>query len=469
MAFDESKRDDLLDRLVDEFAARLRRGERPALKEFTDRYPELADEIREIFPAMAQVENAKEICHDWDQEDQADSTPPSQVGDYRIVREIGRGGMGIVYEAEQVSLGRRVALKVLPSPSARDGTTLARFRREARASARLHHTNIVPVFDVGQDGEVRYYAMQFIHGQSLDAVIGELRRLRGRSLIERGEPVAATGRDADGPGDHGTRGIAEETGVARSLLTGHFQQSLTVARSCEVNSPDRASSVMRLDETSPGLEQSAVMPGGAQLSTVESRHQAFHRGVAQIGRQVASALAYAHARRILHRDVKPSNLLLDTEGVVWVSDFGLAKVEDDELTRTGDILGTLRYMAPERFRGRGDARADVYSLGLTLYELLVLRPAFDSPDRVALSEQIKAVEPARPRSRDPRIPRDLETIVLKAIEKDPGDRYPTADAMAEDLRRFLDDEPIQRGASPSMKGTPAGPGATQRSRPSGEC
>ena len=184
------------------------------------------------------------------------------------------------------------------------------------------------------------------------------------------------------------------------------------------------------------------MPGGAQLSSVESRHRAFHRGVAHIGRQAASALAHAHARGIVHRDIKPSNLLLDTEGVVWVSDFGLAKVDDDDLTRTGDILGTLRYMAPERFRGQGDARADLYSLGLTLYELLVLRPAFDSPDRVALSEQIKTLEPPRPRSIDPRVPRDLETIVLKAIEKASGDRYASADAMAEDLRRFLDDEPI---------------------------
>jgi serine/threonine protein kinase len=173
MAADESERDDLLDRLVEEFAARLRRGERPAVKEYTDRFPDLADEIRELFPALAQVEKAKEICQDWDEAERADASaatpPPAQVGDYRIVREIGRGGMGIVYEAEQVSLGRRVALKVLPSPAGRDGTTLARFRREARASARLHHTNIVPVFEVGQDGDVRYYAMQFIHGQSLDA------------------------------------------------------------------------------------------------------------------------------------------------------------------------------------------------------------------------------------------------------------------------------------------------------------
>src|SRR5262249_41711501 len=186
--------------------------------------PELADEIRDVFPAMAQVEQAKEICQDWQETDSADATPPSAVGDYRIVREIGRGGMGIVYEAEQVSLGRRVALKGLPSLSARHGTRLARFRREARASARLHHTNIVPVFDVGQDGDIRYYAMQFIHGQSLDSVIDELRRLRGRSQPEG----SGLGDPGDGEevrlGDHGTRRINDETGIARSLLTGQFKQ-----------------------------------------------------------------------------------------------------------------------------------------------------------------------------------------------------------------------------------------------------
>ena len=190
---------------------------------------------------------------------------------------------------------------------------------------------------------------------------------------------------------------------------------------------------------------SAVLPGGTAVSAVESsgRRLPFFRSVAQIGRQAAQGLAYAHARGIVHRDIKPSNLLLDTAGVVWITDFGLAKAEDDGLTATGDILGTLRYMAPERFRGEGDARADVYALGLTLYELLTLRPAFDSSDRLKLIERIKTEEPARPRSLDGRIPRDLETIVLKAIDKDPERRYPTADAMAEDLRRFLDDEPIQ--------------------------
>ena len=206
-----------------------------------------------------------------------------------------------------------------------------------------------------------------------------------------------------------------------------------------------------------------MLPGGTQVSAVDSsgRRQPFFRSVAQIGRQAAQGLAYAHARGIVHRDIKPSNLLLDTAGVVWITDFGLAKADDDGLTPTGDILGTLRYMAPERFRGEGDARADVYALGLTLYELLTLRPAFDSPDRLKLIEQIKTEDPQRPRALDARIPRDLETIVLKAIEKDPEARYQSAEAMGEDLRRFLDDEPIRRGARRRPSGTPAGRGTTR--------
>ena len=187
----------------------------------------------------------------------------------------------------------------------------------------------------------------------------------------------------------------------------------------------------------------AVLPGGTQLSVAELSHRVFHRSVAHIGRQAASALAHAHARGVIHRDIKPSNLLLDTDGVVWVTDFGLAKAEDEGLTQTGDVLGTIRYMAPERFRGQADPRSDVYALGLTLYELLILRPAFDSPNRLALIDLVKNVDPPRPRSIDPRIPLDLETIVLKAIEKDPKARYASADAMSEDLRRFLADEPIQ--------------------------
>ncbi|WP_197446256.1 serine/threonine-protein kinase [Tautonia plasticadhaerens] len=190
-------------------------------------------------------------------------------------------------------------------------------------------------------------------------------------------------------------------------------------------------------------DSSAVLPGGSQLSSALHKHRPFYRSVAHVGLQASQALAYAHARGILHRDIKPSNLLLDADGVVWVADFGLAKADDDGLTRTGDLLGTPRYMAPERFRGEGDARADLYALGLTLYELLTLRPAFESSDRLRLIERIKSEEPTRPRSLDARIPRDLETILAKATEKDPRRRYGSADELAEDLRRFLGGEPIR--------------------------
>ena len=192
MSIDDPRHYKLLDELAEEFAARFRQGERPPLKEYTDRYPALADEIRELFPTLVRVEQVEEHCQDRDEPEDGDATtlPLSRLGDYRILREIGRGGMGVVYEAEQVSLGRRVALKVLPWHVAKDHTHLARFQLEARASARLHHTNIVPVFEVGQAGAVRYYAMQFIRGQSLDTVIAELRRLRSRTRSEQDNPPA---------------------------------------------------------------------------------------------------------------------------------------------------------------------------------------------------------------------------------------------------------------------------------------
>jgi serine/threonine protein kinase/WD40 repeat protein len=463
MSNSDSEHDNLLDQLAEEFAARFRRGERPALEEYTDRYPELADDIRELFPALVKVEQVEE-GHKKDESDAKARDPArslEQIGDYRIVGEIGRGGMGVVYEAEQVSLGRRVALKVLPRHGAADRLTLERFRREARAAARLHHTNIVPVFEIGQDRDVRFYAMQFIQGQSLDGVITELRHLRIQSQSKgNGDDKAKISSEA--------RSLSPS--VAHSLLTGGFLPEVDAStRSRIVWEPTsaqpagaaialakaaavsvEATEADPLSDLAPSSSSSsptpiswAVLPGGTQLSVAEMCHRVFHRSVAQIGRQAASALAHAHGRGVIHRDVKPSNLLLDTDGVVWVTDFGLAKADDDGLTQTGDVLGTIRYMAPERFSGQADARSDVYALGLSLYELLVLRPAFDSPNRLALIDRVKNVDPPRPRSIDPRIPLDLETIVLKAVEKDPKARYASADAMSEDLRRFLADEPIR--------------------------
>ncbi len=481
MSISHSDQYDFLDRLAEEFAERFRRGERPALEEYIDRYPDLADEIRELFPAMAKmehVEDARQGEPEESGESRAANPPLSQIGDYRILREVGRGGMGVVYEAEQVSLARRVALKVLPRRISGDPTVQERFRREARAAGRLHHTNIVPVYEVGQDGDVRFYAMQLIPGQGLDAVIIELRRLRERAGSEPKVTSAARGQSFGRDGRHNGQdkngamigGGVGASAVLKSILTGRFDpggqrpelpadaQSMLAraagaglstldAVGTETHPAESGHSGARTESAERNLDppssSSAILPGGTQLSSAESSRRAFYRSMAQIGRQVAGGLAYAHARGIVHRDIKPSNLLLDTEGVVWITDFGLAKADNEGLTSSGDILGTIRYMAPERFRGEGDARADVYALGLSLYELLALRSAFASPDRLALIEQIKTEEPQKPRTIDARIPRDLETIVLKAIEKDPRARYQSAEAMGEDLRRFLADEPIR--------------------------
>jgi serine/threonine protein kinase len=326
--------------------------------------------------------------------------------------------MGVVYEAEQQALGRRVALKVLPRTSAGDASALLRFQREAKAAARMHHTNIVPVFDVGQDGEHLYYAMQLIHGQGLDLVIEDLKRLRAQS----GATPAVDDKTVD-------------RSIAAALATGIFEkENLAPEAQTETNA------TAAYEGSAPS---SAVLPGQSDISTATTNRGAYFRSVAQIGVQTASALSYAHSRGIIHRDIKPGNLILDTTGNVWVTDFGLAKTGDGGVTHTGDILGTVRYMAPERFRGQCDVRADVYALGMTLYELLTLKAAYASGDRLKLIELIRHTEPASPRSIDARMPRDLETIVMKAIDKDPKRRYQSADEIAEDLQRFVNDEPIK--------------------------
>ena len=300
--------------------------------------------------------------------------------------------MGVVYEALDQTLGRRVALKVLPRQSSIDTKALARFRREGRAIANLHHTNIVPLFEVGNDGGRFFLAMQLIAGRSLDRVLADATAgMSGRTLAEQ---------------PHKTVVISPST-----------------VETSEVESPP-------------------LHPAAGSATSHSERREAYV-SVARIGVQVAQALAHAHARGVIHRDVKPGNILLDENREVWLTDFGLAKTDDDGLTGTGDFVGTLRYMAPERFRGQCDERADVYGLGLTLYELLTLRQPFQSADRLKLLKEIAESDPLSPRSVDPGIPRDLETIVLRAIHKDAAARYPTASELAEDLSRFMEDRPIR--------------------------
>ncbi|HKB39174.1 MAG TPA: protein kinase, partial [Gemmataceae bacterium] len=412
-----------VDKLAEEFAARCRAGESPSVSEYAARYPELADEIRDVFPAllaMEQLKPANNVLTSPVENPPAAPTDepalPSRLGEYRLLREVGRGGMGVVYEAVQESLGRHVALKVLPGGALGGPTHLERFRREARAAGRLHHTNIVPVFGTGECDGVHYYAMQFIPGQALDNVLHDLRRLRQPHHQE----------------DENLPGKADLTGsVAWRLCSGEITDPVP---GDEVSPADPPTS----SRTSQTVVHSAHISGLSGVS-----EGAYYRSVARVGLQVAEALAYAHRQGVLHRDVKPSNLLLDPQGTVWVTDFGLAKADDsDGLTGAGDVVGTLRYMAPERFDGKSLPQGDVYGLGLTLYELLTLRPAFDEVNRGRLIERILHQGPPPPRQTDPRVPRDLETIVLKCVAKDPRERYPSAEALAEDLRRFLADRPV---------------------------
>jgi serine/threonine protein kinase len=435
---------DPVEMLAEEFVERRRRGETPSLTEYIARYPQLAAEIRELFPALALMEDIDPRSDDLSRSRQetAPSAAPAlhQLGDYRIIRQVGQGGMGIVYEAEQVSLGRHVALKVLPQKLLRDDRQKRRFEREAKAAAKLHHTNIVPVFGVGQHDGVPYYAMQFIQGLGLDAVIDELRRLGSG-------PSGLRTPFAPNPSPRSTRQKgAELSGVVHSLLTGQLEPATTCAAPPESGEVPETSPSPR---TNGSAAPSVVLPGqSSDGRTSRTRQQTYWQSVARIGVQAADALDYAHKQGILHRDVKPSNLLLDTRGTVWVTDFGLAKVfgpgseSAENLTQTGDVLGTLRYMSPEAFDGRADTRSDVYGLGLTLYELLALRPAFDVADRNQLIKQVAGLEPTRLDRVNAAIPRDLATIVHKAMERDPTLRYPSATELAADLQRFIDDEPI---------------------------
>jgi serine/threonine protein kinase/WD40 repeat protein/Flp pilus assembly protein TadD len=479
MSASESRSAGVLE-LAEEFLERYRRGERPSLKEYAARYPDLAAEIHEVFPAMALMENIalrdESLAGPTGPEATLAAPRLEQFGDYRIIREVGRGGMGIVYEAEQLSLGRHVALKVLPSHALLDPRQLQRFQREAKAVARLHHTNIVPVYGVGEHDGLHYYVMQFIQGLPLDEVLGELRRFRRTK-----QPAEADQADIIPPQPGGRTQDLSAGVLAQSLVAGAFQGGATAAEPTGAVPPaalaclrgdgegarpevaaagaeslesSRSPTLSGPSPGSPASETSVHLPGQSRGSSLSESGRQYWQSVARVGVQVAEALAYAASQGVLHRDIKPSNLLLDLQGTVWVTDFGLAKAATDteDLTQTGDIIGTVRYLAPERFHGQTDIRGDLYSLGLTLYEMLTLRPAFGESDRNKLVKQVLHDEPVRPRKLNPAVPRDLETIILKAIARDPAHRYQTPAEMAEDLKRFVEDRPVRaRRASEAEK------------------
>ena len=332
-----------LPEILDAYLADLEAGRSPDRARLIADHPHLAPSL-EI--ALAGLEFTHRATPGGNQ-------APARLGDFRILREIGRGGMGVVYEAEQVSLKRRVALKVLRFGPIADPVAMQRFQREAETVGRLHHTNIVPIFALGADDGVRYYAMQFIEGRDLGRVAQEMR-----------------------------------------------------------NTP----------------------------APVDFRR------IADWGLQAAEALAHAHRRGVIHRDIKPSNLILDADNRIWLTDFGLARRLDDvSLSLTGALLGTPRYMSPEQAAAAKtpvDHRTDLYSLGATLYELVTGCPIFEAASPHEVISQILHTDPPKPRTLSPNLHRDLETILLTCLAKEPRSRYVSAQALAEDLRAFVDGRPI---------------------------
>ncbi|MBM79521.1 MAG: hypothetical protein CMJ78_02870 [Planctomycetaceae bacterium] len=433
---------------AEDFAERFRRGEHPAISEYTQKYPEHADEINELLPGVVMMEQLKQQKHVEKKELSVPGVHASarhieQLGDFRIIREIGHGGMGIVYEAEQESLGRRVALKLLSAGKLASEKHLQRFEREALAAAQLHHSNIVPVFGVGEQDGLHYYVMQFIDGRSLDEIVSDLSVAKtataSRSVdAARTEATETVTTDGDGlslPIEPTvivpqSEQVVDENSASDQRLASAKTEAVTSAQLATEDAPAKK-------EIEPAED---VV--GELLRSVD--HPDYWYRLADIGAQVAGALDYAHNLGTLHRDIKPANLIIDPSGHVWITDFGLAKLaEQDDLTNTGDVVGTLRYMAPEQFRGESTALSDQYSLGLTLYELFAKRPVFNETHRTKLIRQVTQDEPAPLRRVNPAVPRDLETIISKAVSREPSQRYQDCGELAADLRAFITDRPIR--------------------------
>ena len=389
---------ELLEKLVDQFTDAMRQGVDVSIQSYQRAFPQYAYEIHELLTSVAMIEQLKS------ESDQASKSNRKlldgvsnlkEIGSYRIIRETGRGGMGIVFEAVHDSLGRRVAIKVMPTPLVDAEKHIERFRREAQSAAKLHHTNIVSVFGVGEAEGCFYYVMDYVDGQSLNQTIAAM---YGSTPANRATRIANTARDGDTPG-----------GAA-----GEF----------ELSSP----AIQHASDPVP------LTPGTRE----------FYRWVGTLGANVADSLAYAHEMSILHRDIKPSNLMLDRAGVVWVTDFGLAKDSSQELnlTRTGDVIGTPQYLAPESLEGQYDQRSEVYCLGLTLYELATGNPAYPTASPAEMIRAIATRRPVEPRKLQSSLPRDLNTIINKCLQAAPNNRYATAQQLKNDLQAFADDQPI---------------------------
>ena len=327
---------------------------------------------------------------------------PVRIGPYRIVRELGRGGMGVVYEAQDTRLPRTVALKVLGPQYSASAQLRMRFQREAAVASRLDHPGICTVYEAGEDGDTLFIAMRHLEGQSLAGLISRSRQ--------------------------------HKTGRVPSIL----------------KLPAGAT-------PPPGTPPQGVPAAGESHSSTADLRADVDR-VAYFVEKVARALHFAHERGLVHRDIKPHNIMVTPDGEPVLLDFGLAREEGGEghgLTQTGSLMGTPAYMSPEQLVGQRiklDRRTDVYSLGVTIYECLTLRLPFEAPTTDSLYQKILATDPVDPRKLNRAVPYDLKIVLETAMEKDRNRRYQTALHFAEDLRRFREHESIEaRPAGPWLR------------------
>ncbi len=384
-----------LDRIAEEFSESIRRGEKPSIDDYVARYRDPSGQLRSLLNSIAMIEGIKQESGRSGPKIAEHRLSIQQLDDFRIVREIGRGGMGVVLEAIDQSLHRRVAIKVLPESLVNDPRNVDRFRRESKAAARLRHPGIVSVFGVGQAADYHYYVMDFIDGVNL------------RQWL-------------DGVADSAAEWMPTRDGVIADSSGG-----------------------LNLHDTRPGTATPST--GSVNIANIPDRADSvpYLRWTAEVGVMICDALHYAHSQGTLHRDIKPANLLIDRGGNVSITDFGLAKVaEHQPVTRTGDIVGTPQYMAPESFEGHYDVRSETYAVGLTLYELVTLRPAITAKTPAELIRRASSGISIAPRKLNEKIPRDLETIILKSLTVSPGGRYASAAQLRDDLTCFLQDLPI---------------------------
>jgi serine/threonine protein kinase/WD40 repeat protein len=387
------------------------------LDAYVSRYPHLAREIRELFQVQEALASSRP---------ETDVPQPQRLGEFQIIRRIGRGGMGEIYEAVQEPLNRKVAVKVIRhgriSPLTRE-----RFLREQGVLARLHQTHIVPIHTAGEEGPLQYFAMPYIEGAALHHVVRTVRQL------ETSQPHSKT--------------------PSLAKLAGMVADSRDVPTGPEVGAGPDGSSGGSAQKENAALSSS---PSSSTRAAKLMLSLEYFRSVAEVMADAAEALHHAHGVHILHRDVKPSNIMVDTSGQCWIIDFGLAGyLNGQDATRpqqeaaalgpepasVSGIMGTPQYMAPEQFEGKADARTDVWGLGVSLYELLTLRRAFDDLLDTQVRTKIRTEGPTPPQELVRNIPADLVAICRKAMRKEPGQRYQTAKEVAEDLRRWMRLEP----------------------------